>query len=79
VLYVPPKKFNQQYVDLHGNRNSARATWGADGKGALLTNTTLGNDQVFAAVPTAPHYHEEKHPTVHLAPPGYSPSSTEWV
>jgi hypothetical protein len=71
-LYVPPKKYSEKYVDLHGNRNSARATWGLDGKSSLITTTTLGDDAVFSAKETKPHYHEEKHPTVHSAPQGYA-------
>jgi hypothetical protein len=78
-LYVPPKQFRKQYVDLHGNRNSARACWGSEGKGSLITNTTLGNDAVFDAPATKPHYHEEKHPTVHSMPPGFSASSYSWI
>jgi hypothetical protein len=78
-LYVPPKKFNGRYTDMHGNRNSARATFGAEGKSSLLTSTTLWDDAVFAGDATKPHYHEEKHPTVHSTPPGFTPGSSQWV
>jgi hypothetical protein len=67
-LYVPPKHYSDQYVDVHGNRNSARACWGHESKNSLVTHTTLGDDAVFSAEATKPHYHEEKHPTVHPAP-----------
>jgi hypothetical protein len=70
-LYIPPKRFSQQYVDLHGNRNSAHACWGVNGKTTLTTETTLGNVDVFAAGDTKPHYHEEKTATVHSFPPGF--------
>jgi hypothetical protein len=58
------------YYDMHGNRNSAQACRYVDGKTSLKTNTTLGNSEVFDAPATKPHYHEEKHPTVHNQPPG---------
>ena len=50
-------------------RNSAQAARYVDGKQSLGTNTTLGDDAVFAADAAKPHYHEEKHPTVHTRPP----------
>jgi hypothetical protein len=69
-LFIPPKKYNDvytaEYADMHGNRNSAFACWGLDGKDRLATETTLGNAQVFKE--KAPHYHEEKCPTVHSQP-----------
>jgi hypothetical protein len=68
ILYVPPKTFSTNYVDMHGNRNSAYACWGIDGKSSLQTETALGNDKVFSAPATKPHYHEEKRPTVHTRP-----------
>jgi hypothetical protein len=58
------------YYDMHGNRNSAQACRYVDGKTSLKTNTTLGDSAVFSADATKPHYHEEKHPTVHSKPPG---------
>ncbi len=67
-LFIPPKTYSKEYVDMHGNRNSAFACWGVDGKSSLLTETTLGDDAVFKAPATKPHYHEEKRPTVHTKP-----------
>jgi hypothetical protein len=67
-LFIPPKTYSKEYVDMHGNRNSAFACWGVDGKSSLLTETTLGDDAVFQAAATKPHYHEEKRPTVHTKP-----------
>src|SRR6185295_45567 len=60
LLFLPPKVYSEQYTDMHGNRNSAFACWGRDDKQWLLTRTTLGNDAVFKAEATRPHYHEEK-------------------
>ena len=65
-LFVPPKTPSDMYVDMHGNRNSAFACWGDDDKNCLLTETTLANEQRFAE--EEPHYHEEKHSTVHSRP-----------
>jgi len=78
-LYVPAKHYKQQYVDMHGNRNSARACWDSEYRSSLITNTTLGDDAVFDAPATKPHYHEEKHPTVHLNAPGFSPTDNSWI
>jgi hypothetical protein len=69
-LYIPPKHYSETYVDMHGNRNSAFACWGLTDKSSLLTETTLGDDEVFAAQATKPHYHEEKRQTVHSRPTG---------
>lgn len=77
-LYVPPKHFREEYVDLHGNRNSARACWGHETKSSLATHTTLGDKAVFDAPATKPHYHEEKHPTVHSTPHGYETPRAGW-
>jgi hypothetical protein len=63
-LFIPPKHPSDEYVDMHGNRNSAFACWGNLKKDCLLTETTLANEQRFAE--EEPHYHREKHPTVHL-------------
>jgi hypothetical protein len=76
-LYVPPKHFSEQYVDLHGNRNSALACWGHLTKNSLVTQTTLGNNDVFKDPKTKPHYHEERHPTVHSFPRGYKMPQAE--
>lgn len=71
-LVVPPKTFSPQYVDMHNNRNSAFACWGALDKNSLVTETILGNAEAFSDPATKPHYHEEKHPTVHLFPDGFT-------
>ena len=67
-LYVPPKTCSDEYVDMHNDRNSARACWGIDGKVSLRTQTTLVNSALFGREPTKPHYYAEKQPTVHSAP-----------
>lgn len=68
LLFVPPKVYSEQYLDMHGNRNSAFACWGVDGKLVLNTRTTLGDPAVFAAEETRPHYHMEKTHTLHSQP-----------
>lgn len=67
-LFLPPKQYQERYVDMHGNRNSAYACWGLLGLDSLQTETTLGNAAVFDAPATKPHYHAEPCPTVHLKP-----------
>lgn len=67
-LYLPPKHYRMDYVDMHGNRNSALACWDDERRLAIETETTLGNSQVFEAPETKPHYHSEPHATVHLRP-----------
>ena len=61
-LYLPPKYPRADYIDMHGNRNSARACWGQDAKDSLVTQTSL--DTKLPGV----QYHEERHPTVHGVP-----------
>jgi hypothetical protein len=63
-LYIPAKKFSEEYVDMHGNGNSAHACWAVRDRGSIATNTTLDPGPM-------PTYHEEKHDTVHGFPPGY--------
>lgn len=43
ALYIPPKPSvpAQACIDLHGNRNSARACWGEIGQDAITTHTLL--------------------------------------
>lgn len=67
-LFIPPRKYSAEYIDMHGNRNSAFACWGHDEKHSLQTETTLGDEKVFEAEATRPHYHAEKRPTVHSRP-----------
>jgi hypothetical protein len=68
LLFLPPKVYSDEYTDMHGNRNSAFACWDVDGKSSLLTRTTLGDEAVFTAEATKPHYHEEKTHTIHTRP-----------
>lgn len=68
LLFLPPKVYSDEYTDMHGNRNSAFACWGMDDKPFLVTRTTLGDDAVFKADETKPHYHEEKTHTIHTRP-----------
>lgn len=43
ALYIPPKPANlgQECLDLHNNRNSARACWGSLEQSSLITDTLL--------------------------------------
>jgi len=43
ALYIPPKPalLGQECIDLHNNRNSARACWGHLDKSSLMTHTLL--------------------------------------
>jgi hypothetical protein len=52
-------------LDMHGNRNSALACRFEENKPSLLTTTILADAAMMVAPATRPHYHEEKHPTVH--------------
>ncbi len=49
ALYIPPMPalFGQECVDLHGNRNSARACWGHLRKNSLLTHTLLQTENGY--------------------------------
>lgn len=60
ALYIPPKPRipDQQYIDLHNNRNSARACWGQLDKNTLRTHTMLQKDGYF-------YWYWNKKPTVH--------------
>lgn len=73
ALFVPPKTFSSEYVDIHGNRNSAQACWGNTAHSNIATQTILGDTFLFDQDSTRPHYHEEKHPTLHTAPSGWKP------
>ncbi|MDR3481127.1 MAG: hypothetical protein P4L91_10475 [Burkholderiaceae bacterium] len=60
ALYIPPKPAipGQECVDLHNNRNSARACWGSLGQSSVTTHTLLqANNGYFYwfwnATPTA--------------------------
>jgi hypothetical protein len=59
ALYIPPKPAlpDPECLDLHGNRNAARACWGVPGPDRLATRTLLQADGGFVywfwnAVPT---------------------------
>lgn len=71
-LIIPPKFCKDDSdcdsIDMHGNRNSAFACWGVEGRYDLATETTLGNDELFDGALTKPHYHSEKSATVHTRP-----------
>jgi hypothetical protein len=49
ALYIPPKPSqpNAECIDLHNNRNSARACWGDIRQSSVLTKTLLQNKQGF--------------------------------
>ena len=57
LLFVPPKVYSDEYTDMHGNRNSAFACWGVDGRRVLETRTMLADEAIFTAEETRPHYH----------------------
>jgi hypothetical protein len=49
ALYIPPKPAvpGQECVDLHNNRNSARACWGRLDRNTLMTDTLLQAEHGF--------------------------------
>ena len=49
ALYIPPQPARSQpeCIDLHNNRNSARACWGDIRQGSLVTHTLLQKDGGF--------------------------------
>ncbi|SMC18310.1 hypothetical protein SAMN02745857_00525 [Andreprevotia lacus DSM 23236] len=49
ALYIPPKPASAQLecIDLHNNRNSARACWGDIRQNSIVTQTLLQNDNGF--------------------------------
>jgi hypothetical protein len=49
ALYIPPKPAldNPECVDLHNNRNSARACWGNIHQGSITTHTLLQKNHGF--------------------------------
>lgn len=49
ALYIPPKPAspNQECMDLHNNRNSARACWGNLDQSSLMTHTLLQSEHGF--------------------------------
>src|SRR6185503_17110382 len=62
ALYIAPKPDNAQCIDLHNNRNSARATQGDLDQSTLTTQTTLYTN------PATFYYLFENHPTNHSRP-----------
>ena len=49
ALYIPPKPASDSLpcIDLHNNRNSARACWGDIRQNSIVTHTLLQNDNGF--------------------------------
>lgn len=49
ALYIPPKPASTslECIDLHNNRNSARACWGDIRQGSIVTHTLLQKDHGF--------------------------------
>lgn len=49
ALYIPPKPGTQdpECIDLHNNRNSARACWGDIRQNSIVTHTLLQKDKGF--------------------------------
>ena len=49
ALYIPPKPaaHNPQCIDLHNNRNSARACWGNIRQNSIVTHTLLQSEHGF--------------------------------
>lgn len=68
ALYIPPKPATagQVCIDLHNNRNSARACWGDIRQSSITTHTLLQNDNGFF------YWYWNATPTVHtnLVAPG---------
>ncbi|MFZ5756038.1 MAG: hypothetical protein ACOY3X_03990 [Pseudomonadota bacterium] len=61
ALYIPPKPalLGAPVIDLHNNRNSARACWGDIHKGSVRTHTLLQTDGGFF------YWYWNPTPTVH--------------
>ena len=68
ALYIPPKPAlaHPECIDLHNNRNSARACWGDIHHSSITTHTLLQNNNGFF------YWYWNAKPTVHtnLAGPG---------
>lgn len=69
ALYIPPKPAvpGQACIDLHGNRNSARACWGDIGRDSIVTHTLLQPTGGFF------HWFWDAADTRHGRPAGDSP------
>jgi hypothetical protein len=61
LLYITPKVFNPNCIDMHNNRNWALACSSRHDRTSIYTNTTLDPDVM-------PSYHSENHATVHGVP-----------
>ncbi|MDR3429583.1 hypothetical protein [Silvimonas sp.] len=61
ALYIPPKPAhnNPECIDLHNNRNSARACWGDIKHGSVVTKTLLQTENGFF------YWYWNAAPTVH--------------
>ena len=64
ALYIPPKPSHPdaECIDLHNNRNSARACWGHLGRESLVTDTLLQARNGFF------HWYWNPKETVHTEP-----------
>lgn len=64
ALYIPPKPAlaGQTCIDLHNNRNSARACWGDIRQGSIVTHTLLQNEGGYF------YWYWNPVPTVHERP-----------
>lgn len=64
ALYIPPKPAldGAECIDLHGNRNSARACWGDIHQNSITTHTLLQNENGFF------YWYWNAIPTVHSRP-----------
>jgi hypothetical protein len=64
ALYIPPKPASSslECIDLHNNRNSARACWGDIHQNSITTHTLLQNNDGFF------YWYWNAIPTVHSRP-----------
>lgn len=75
MLYIPPKPAipGQACIDVHNNRNSARACWGDIANDRISTHTLLQTKGGFF------HWYWNAQDTVHAQPPGVSRGHAEFV
>ncbi|OTG63474.1 hypothetical protein [Acinetobacter silvestris] len=61
ALYIPsrPKVNGQDFIDLHNNRNSARACWGQLDQTTVNTHTLLQTENAYF------YWYWNKHPAIH--------------
>ena len=72
ALYVSPKPDvpHARCIDLHNNRNAARACWGDIGRDTLRTHTFLQTQAAYF------HWYWNPQDTVHTHPPGDAPTGS---